>query len=557
MHNASGQPNQRLEEVSQSGAILLKVLDSVGNRGLAKLNVSVDGVLAPALAVRATSQARPVVDGGSINQGDELILDAVLSNSVGEYEIHWYAMTASGDLSPLSSGLTMQLQPRKNTTFRAHLLNNGAVVAMADFQLKVNTTVDYANLHVLQTGRDRGLIVNDFNGIQCGIGDADDSSNCRYTAQLGKPLTLSVDAADIERFQRWEGCDQVEDNLASGDRCVVLMDGERSVNVHFNTHSHYTLEFTSVSVDGWVNAHDQRNEQQYIDCRTEPSGTSGICSARVPSGSNVYLSGSGLRSFANFQHWGGDCTQFNEFGSHVGFTMERDYSCMAEFEPAPHFHFNYTVEGEPSQAVDPLRIGRVQTTADGQQCRASQGGCFSYPQDIGLVQVTAVPDQSVQPWFFYQWGGDCATDVLNRRGHNQRFRDERTIMLQMRQDYTTCVAHFRTDLTRAVVDFNHPNLALVREVDHTTNAPSTADFNTCADDCELVKLHEQNFNSIMDLVVGQIDPRWQFDGWEGCDFVQKEPSWSLYPSCRIGSNGYGVFPVRANFSLKGSNNTDS
>jgi hypothetical protein len=435
MHNASGQPNQRLDEIRQSGVIQLKVLDSVGNRGLAKLNVSVDGVLAPALTVRATSQARPVADGGSINQGDELILDAVLNNPVGDYEIHWYAMTASGDLSPLSSGLSIHLQPRKNTTFRAHLLNNGAVVAMADFQLKVNTTVDYANLQVLQTGRDRGLIVNDLNGIQCGIGDADDSSHCRYTAQLGKPLTLSVDAADIDRFERWEGCDQVEDNLAGGDRCVVLMDGERSVSAHFNTHSHYTLEFTSVSLDGWVNAHDQRNEQQYIDCRTEPSGTSGICSAKVTAGSNVYLSGSGLRSFANFQHWGGDCTQFNEFGSHVSFIMERDYSCTAEFEPAPHIHFNYTVEGEPSQAVDQVRIGRVQTTSDGKQCRTGQDGCFSYPLDIGPVQVTAIPDQSVQPWYFYQWGGDCAAEVLSQHDQNMRLRDERTIMLGLAAFY--------------------------------------------------------------------------------------------------------------------------
>jgi hypothetical protein len=557
LHNASGQSNLQLEALSQSGAILLKVLDSVGNRGQAQLNISVDGVLAPKLAIRGTSQARPVADGGSINLGNDLLLDAVLSNPTGEYEVLWNALTTFSDLSPLGSGLSIQLQPSKPTTFRAQLVSNAVVVAVADFQLKVNTTIDYANLSVLQPGMDRGLIVSKPDGIQCGILDPDDSSNCRHAVQLGNLLTLNVDLADIERFQRWEGCDQLEDNLASGDRCVLVMDSERSVSAHFDKRTDYILKFTSVGPDGWVNAHDQHNEHQYIDCKTEPNGTSGICTARIPFGSKVYLSGTTRGATASFRQWGGDCSHFNEFGSQVGFIMERDYACTAEYAPDKDILFNYRVEGEPSQVVNPLRIGRVKTSSAGQHCGAGRDGCFIYPRETGLMQVTAVPDQAVQPWYFYQWRGDCAAEVVSRHNENLRYRDARTIMLEMGQDYTNCVAHFRTDVTRAVIDFNQPNPALIRKVDHATNTPSTADFNTCGDDCELVKLHEENFNAIMDLVVDQIDPHLQFDGWEGCDKVQKVPAWSPYPACRIGNDGHGLFPVRANFSLKGDDRLDS
>jgi hypothetical protein len=506
----------------------------------------------PSLALSASSQTLAVADGGTINQGNDLVLDAQVNNPPGQYEVFWHEVTASQALVRLGRGLPFTHQPSFDTHYRAQLMSGGQVLATADFNVLVEASPSYGLLRVVQPGGGRGLVVSEPAGINCGIGDTDSSANCRHTFQLGNRMTLSVDAADIGRFQRWEGCDQVEDNLATGDRCVVVMDGTRNVNAHFSARSDYVLEFTSVDPDGRVSAYNMDNDYlSVIDCSHLQGGVTGTCRAQLPNGTGIRLAGYRDKPFAAFVQWGGDCAEFNSSGDHVLFNINRDYYCTAEFTPDTHIHFNYTVAGNTTQVPNPLSIGSVQTNPAGQACYVGVDGCYGYPQGTGQVQVTAVPDTTDHPWLFHIWDGACADEVFNRF-RNMHAIEARSITLDMQQDYATCEARFRTDVTRAVIDFSHPGIANIREINHNTNAPSIDTRNVCSDDCELVKTYEANFNGIMDLVVEIVDTRWQFDGWEGCDsaFVSNVPEWGTEQACRIGLNGYGVFNLRANFSPK-------
>jgi hypothetical protein len=556
LHSVPGQAGQQLSSVTQSGTILLEVFDSVDNRAQVELDVIVDGVPVPSLALSASSQTLAVADGGTINQGNDLVLDAQLNNPPGQYEVSWHKVTASQSLVQLGSGLPFTHQPSFDTHYRAQLMSGGQVLATADFNVMVDASPQYVPLRIQQV-QDRGLVVSEPAGINCGIRDADSSDNCWHSYPIGNRVTLSVDAADIARFQGWQGCDQVEDNLATGDRCVVVMDGSRRAEVTFSQRSDYVLEFTSVDPDGLVTAYNMDADfQSIIDCRHQQGGVSGTCRAQLPNGTRIHLAGYKEQPFATFVQWGGDCAEFDTgSSSFVRFNINRDYYCTAEYTPDTHIQLNYTVAGDTTQVPEPLSIGSVQTNPVGQACYVGVDGCYGYPQGTGQVQVTGVPDTTDHPWLFYQWGGDCAAEVLTRHGQNLRFRDERTLTLDMQQDYATCEARFRTDVTRAVIDLSHPYIANVREIDHAANAPSTQDYNTCGDDCELIKLQDQSMGNVMDLVVDTINASWKFDGWDGCDAVHSVPAWSPEPVCRIGSSGPGVTQVRANFSQKGNTQT--
>jgi hypothetical protein len=315
------------------------------------------------VTIRATSEGRYVADGTTIEQGKALVLDAVMNTQAEAYGIDWYRIDSSQKRYPLGSGFTLQQQPEESTTYRAQLVSGTKVIEVADFQLRVSPIDQYATLNLQQTGTDRGLITSESKLIHCGIEDSDDSANCRQTSPLGQWVTLNVDQLDIERFQRWEGCDQTEDNLGKNDRCLVKLHADRTINAHFSERSDYQLSFNSVSLAGWVYAYDQQSETQYIDCRAEQDGDKGICTARIPVGSQVYLLTSEQSTENRLMQWGGDCQPFNEFGREVGFIMERDYACSVAYKVADSSQLSDSIVDKPSQTDERYKIGQARTAS--------------------------------------------------------------------------------------------------------------------------------------------------------------------------------------------------
>ncbi|MEO1036557.1 MAG: hypothetical protein AAFX44_13450 [Pseudomonadota bacterium] len=413
------------------------------------------------------------------------------------------------------------------------------------------------SLTVTQIGSGTGVVRSTPNGIRCSAA-SDPLSDCTEIWNRGQVVELNVDPGDIGNFVGWQGCDAVADNLGTGDRCTVTLDRNRDVFVDFAAPpapppgNGFRLEFTSVGPDGYVSASIEGGDEgsDGILCRTDDPTRFNDCTAIIAPGTRVFFRVQALNDFNAFLSWGGDCADLNGQGTDPEIIMDRDRTCTAEFSQDTHIRLNYTIEGPPGTTDQPRTIGFLATNPMGRECRFHPGVCLGWPAGTGPVDLTAVPTTSRRPWLFHSWGGECGREVLNAAGGDLKAVDRRTITLNMQQSYPTCIANFSTNVTRAVVDVNFPNVANITRVLVSTGQPSTTAAHTCRDDCELARLGDASTGSAMDLVVENIGVQYQFDGWNGCDVVFNDAAVSPLPICRIGANGYGVFEIGATFSRR-------
>jgi hypothetical protein len=190
------------------------------------------------------------------------------------------------------------------------------------------------SLTVRQSGTSTGVVTSVPGGIVCGT---DGGGVCSAPYADGSLVTLRVDFGSIDRFVQWgPGCEPLTGG--SDDVCLVRLDADKTIDVYFNTPSAPPPrpplgEFTlSVSVDrlgSYVGSTDGS-----FGCQVS-GGQPRTCSVRYPAGRIVDLYAAPLPGGgALFENWAGDCSSFGA-QPNISLTMNRDYSCRAQFVTAP------------------------------------------------------------------------------------------------------------------------------------------------------------------------------------------------------------------------------
>ena len=160
------------------------------------------------------------------------------------------------------------------TTFAVELVEARQCLGQSTSATPVAPTGGRLPLTVNQAGSVNGLVVSTPGAIFCG---GNPTSVCSGDFPPDSLVTLTVDDADASRFRGWgDGCAETRQNPA---RCIVQMNGERTLDVFFEPNDGSTALLTANLIGlGRIFSPDA----PWINCASDSTGND--CSETFPLG---------------------------------------------------------------------------------------------------------------------------------------------------------------------------------------------------------------------------------------------------------------------------------